>query len=94
MGASDVALAAATAAERRRSAALERLERLVCLDSGADAPAGRESVAGLLAEWAAGAGCAVELVPGTGAARSSRGWTAAAARGCWSASSPPYPRPA
>lgn len=64
--AADVAatVAAQTAAGRERW--LERLERLVRIDSGRDAPAGRESVAGLLAEWAAGAGCAVELVPGHG----------------------------
>jgi glutamate carboxypeptidase len=42
------------------------LEQLVSIDSGADAPAGREEVAGLLAEWAAGIGCEVDLVPGAG----------------------------
>ncbi len=64
--ASEYALTTAAVAERRRPVALERLERLVRIDSGADAPAGREEVAGLLAKWAAAAGCAVELVPGAG----------------------------
>jgi glutamate carboxypeptidase len=60
------ASATAAFAEQRQAFALERLERLVRIDSGADAPAGREEAAGLLAEWAAAAGCAVELVPGAG----------------------------
>ncbi len=64
--ASQGASATAAFAERRKAVALARLERLVRIDSGVDAPAGREEVAGLLAEWAAAAGCAVELVPGSG----------------------------
>ena len=58
-------VAAAEHAQRRLPRSLERLEQ-VRIDSGADAPAGREEVAGLLAEWAAGIGCDVELIPGAG----------------------------
>jgi glutamate carboxypeptidase len=61
-----VAVAAAEHARQRLQASLERLGRLVCIDSGADAPAGREEVAGLLAEWAGGVGCEVDLIPGPG----------------------------
>ncbi len=39
-----------------------RLRALVAIDSGADAPEGREQVAALIAEWAEGAGCKTELV--------------------------------
>ncbi len=42
---------------------LERLERLVLLDSGADSPAGREAVAQAIAGWAERAGCAVRSTP-------------------------------
>jgi glutamate carboxypeptidase len=61
-----IAVAAAERARLRLPASLARLERLVSIDSGADAPAGREEVAGLLAEWAAAIGCEVELVSGAG----------------------------
>jgi glutamate carboxypeptidase len=62
----EVAVAAADHARHELPRALARLERLVRIDSGVDAPAGREEVAGLLAEWAAGSGCDVELLPGPG----------------------------
>ena len=62
----DNAAAAAEHAGRTRERALRRLERLVLIDSGADAPAGREEIAGLLAGWAAGIGCEVELLAGPG----------------------------
>jgi glutamate carboxypeptidase len=45
---------------------LRRIEELVRIDSGADAPVGRELVADLLEEWALAAGCDVEFVPATG----------------------------
>lgn len=62
--AADVAatVSAETAAGRERW--LERLERLVRIDSGRDAPEGREEVAGLLAAWCREAGCEAELVQG------------------------------
>ena len=63
-GVVEISAAAADRASRSLPIWLERLERLVRIDSGADAPAGREEVAGLLAEWTAGIGCEVELVPG------------------------------
>ena len=62
----ELAAAAADRASRSLPRWLERLERLVRIDSGADAPAGREEVAGLLAEWAAEIGCEVELSAGAG----------------------------
>lgn len=62
---------AAAAAQTARSAAAwaaarsgrfrERLARLVAIDSGLDAPAGREEVAALLASWAREFGCETEL---------------------------------
>jgi glutamate carboxypeptidase len=58
--------AAGAASTKGRERWLERLEQLVRIDSGTDAPAGREEVAGLLAEWAGGLGCETELIPGPG----------------------------
>ena len=54
--------AAAWAAARQATFA-ERLATLVAVDSGADAPQGRDEVAGILADWAAAFGCETELVP-------------------------------
>jgi glutamate carboxypeptidase len=60
------ASAAVDGARRRLPRWLERLEQLVRIDSGVDAPAGREQVAGLLAKWAEEIGCGVELLSGAG----------------------------
>ncbi len=40
---------------------VQRLAELVAIDSGPDAPEGREEVAGLLAGWAAACGCETEV---------------------------------
>lgn len=64
------ALAAASAAsavvDRELAPILRRLEDLVRIDSGADAPVGRERVADLIGEWAAEIGCDVEFLAGEG----------------------------
>jgi glutamate carboxypeptidase len=64
------ALAAAAEAAaiglRDLSPMLRRIEALVRIDSGSDAPVGRELVADLLEEWATAAGCEVEFVPDAG----------------------------
>lgn len=69
-GPPQAALAAASAAaavvDRELAPILRRLETLVAIDSGPDAPVGRERVADLLGEWAADIGCDVEYVAGGG----------------------------
>lgn len=69
-GPSRAALAAASAAaavvDRELAPILRRLETLVAIDSGPDAPVGRERVADHLGEWATGIGCDVEYLAGEG----------------------------
>jgi|GEM_PF-490426 len=60
------AAAIAAVVDRDLSPIVRRIGALVRLDSGADAPVGRERVADLIGEWAGEAGCEVEYMPGTG----------------------------
>jgi len=60
------AAAIAAVVDRDLSPIVRRIGALVRIDSGADAPVGRERVADLIGDWATEAGCDVEYMPGTG----------------------------
>ena len=65
---SQAAAAAAAWTASRAATFRERLTALVAIDTGADAPRGRDKVARILAGWAAAFGCETEIVtrPGGG----------------------------
>jgi glutamate carboxypeptidase len=60
------ASAASAVVDRELAPILRRIEELVRIDSGGDAPVGRERVADLIGEWAAEAGCDIEFLAGEG----------------------------
>lgn len=62
------AVQAAAWATNKMPTFIERLQQLVCIDTGYDCSVGRDTAAAKIADWARALGCEVELIPGSSGA--------------------------